>query len=101
MPKMQKLAANPFNSCQRLYPSMNISPGSQLKTTIGRAQKGAQCPLLAQSGHRTHAGECPLLGVKQTLPGAPAIEPGLNVPASSATAVRRKQRPRVCLSDRL
>src|SRR5262249_18116455 len=47
MPTMHKLAANPLNSCQRLYPSMNISPGSQLKTTIGRTQKGAQCPLLA------------------------------------------------------
>src|SRR6516164_3874415 len=42
-PKMHKLAANPFNSCQRLYPSMNISPGkrdfgtsrrAELKTTI-------------------------------------------------------------------
>src|SRR6516162_6474677 len=50
-PTMHKLAANPLNSCQRLYPSMNISPGSQLKTAIGRTRKGAQCPLLAQSGH--------------------------------------------------
>src|SRR5215471_20296584 len=28
MPTTQKLAANPLNSCQRLYPSMKISPGS-------------------------------------------------------------------------
>src|SRR3974377_2272712 len=28
MPTMHKLAVNPLNSCQRLYPSMNISVGS-------------------------------------------------------------------------
>src|SRR6516164_6506075 len=66
MPKMHKLAANPLNSCQRLYPSMIISPGSQLKTTIGRTQKGAQCPLLAPSRHHAAEFQCPLLGVKRT-----------------------------------
>src|SRR6516225_6228658 len=100
MPTTHKLAANPLNSCQRLYPSMNISPGSPSahglteraflirQRDIVRAltsadclarvhqfygvisapprradrakdynsfrciQNGAQCPLLAQSGHR-------------------------------------------------
>ena len=28
--------------------------------------RSAECPLLAQSGHRTHDDECPLLGVKRT-----------------------------------
>jgi len=33
---MQKLAANPLNSYRRLYPSMNISPGSP----SARGEKG-------------------------------------------------------------
>jgi hypothetical protein len=32
-----------------------------------RTQKGAQCPLLAQSRHPSRAQQCPLLGVKRTL----------------------------------
>jgi hypothetical protein len=31
-----------------------------------RTQKGAQCPLLAQSGHSMSASQCPLLGVNRT-----------------------------------
>jgi hypothetical protein len=34
-----------------------------------RIQNGAQCPLLAQSGHTDPLNQCPLLGVKRTLPG--------------------------------
>src|SRR5215472_15466806 len=33
--------------------------------------------------------------------GGPATEPNLNVPASSATTVRRQPKPQVCPNDRL
>jgi hypothetical protein len=38
-----------------------------------RIQNGAQCLLLAQSGHANHTQECPLSGVKRTLIGSAAM----------------------------
>src|SRR6516164_10345696 len=37
-------------------------------SSFRRIQNGAQCPLLAQSGHSNRPDRCPLLGVKRTLP---------------------------------
>src|ERR1700740_236473 len=71
------MAARRFNSSCQLQIAVDVESYC-LKRTRGRYHSGekilpstafircAECLLLAQSGHRDRAAECPLLGVKRT-----------------------------------
>jgi hypothetical protein len=55
------------------FPLATRAPSTRsLKCQIFLLQRGRR-PYMAQSGHAAHAGECPLLGVKQTSTGVTSM----------------------------
>ena len=60
-------AVYPHDRKKTSRPEPNLSPpAARARSLVTNESMLAPCPLMALSGHRTHADECPLSGVKRT-----------------------------------